>query len=572
MRRNFLSQPRINSERLSDVATTAIIAAWLLSALRLVSKFGFNYDEVFFVNAATDGLTNPSDSLFVRRRLFGFPVLLMDYIGALKAWLYVPIFAAFDPTVWSVRIPNLVFGATGIWISTRTLRGYGATYLRPALALILASAVTPTLLLTFDFGPVAIAFVLQALMLVVLVRVSRLPNHKRLPSLVIGIVAGFLGVFNKLDFLIFALPYLVMLFYFSMPATIKFIRDKPGPSGVVFGTCALFASAITSYMLLPSRTVTGGGRLPGLAELHGTASQLNDFLAGRAFTQFISFRPEQGPWLAILVSVSMLPAFVRLLARTSHRLSHHTSSGRHDALDASATLTLLLGGSLVILSLTEGAQRPWHLMTIWPLLPVTAALALQDTLVRRRNFGGSEPRDRSRPMDVLIIASLLAGVVSLFFGVRTLEGYQFASDREPISLFWSDRSDELASALVAAADARDTHIVAYTSHWGISKAHFVGKDDVTLIDSWPWFSGDDLEVISSKLEWTLSNWVSSDNSPSDVVLIEISAGASESLSPQTTTDQSTQASERVRAWCNSGDEPLLEFGDIVIWELPCLGP
>src|SRR4026208_2615827 len=49
---------------------------------------GLDYEEVLFGNAATGG----ENSSFIYRRLFGVPVLLMNYIGALKAYLFAPIF------------------------------------------------------------------------------------------------------------------------------------------------------------------------------------------------------------------------------------------------------------------------------------------------------------------------------------------------------------------------------------------------------------------------------------------------------------------------------------------------
>jgi hypothetical protein len=59
-----------------------------LLAGRHIAIPGLYCDEVLFVNAATRGTSHS----FVSRRIFGVPVMLMSYIGALKAYLYFPIF------------------------------------------------------------------------------------------------------------------------------------------------------------------------------------------------------------------------------------------------------------------------------------------------------------------------------------------------------------------------------------------------------------------------------------------------------------------------------------------------
>ena len=53
-----------------------------------------------------------------RIRIFhhNVPLMLMDYVGALKSWLYWPIFAIFRPSPQSLRWPVLILGAITIWI------------------------------------------------------------------------------------------------------------------------------------------------------------------------------------------------------------------------------------------------------------------------------------------------------------------------------------------------------------------------------------------------------------------------------------------------------------------------
>jgi 4-amino-4-deoxy-L-arabinose transferase-like glycosyltransferase len=99
-----------------------------------------------------------------RIRIFhhNVPLMLMDYVGALKSWLYWPIFGIFRPSAQSLRWPVLIVGAMTIWLFHLLVNRIAGT--RAALAGCFLLATDTMFLLTteFDWGPVAI----QHLMLV----------------------------------------------------------------------------------------------------------------------------------------------------------------------------------------------------------------------------------------------------------------------------------------------------------------------------------------------------------------------------------------------------------------------
>ena len=72
-----------------------------IMAGRNIAIPGLYYDEVLFVNAATGAVTDS----FIARRIGGAPVMLMPYIGALKAYLYFPIFKIFGVSPATIRFP-----------------------------------------------------------------------------------------------------------------------------------------------------------------------------------------------------------------------------------------------------------------------------------------------------------------------------------------------------------------------------------------------------------------------------------------------------------------------------------
>jgi hypothetical protein len=96
--------------------------------------------------------------------LFGRPVclMIMSYIGALKAWLYAPLFWLWPPSVWSLRLPMVVAGAGAIVLFAALLERLAGW--RAAIIGAVLLATDPVFLLTtaFDWGPVALQQLLLA--------------------------------------------------------------------------------------------------------------------------------------------------------------------------------------------------------------------------------------------------------------------------------------------------------------------------------------------------------------------------------------------------------------------------
>jgi 4-amino-4-deoxy-L-arabinose transferase-like glycosyltransferase len=124
--------------------------------------------------------------------LFGRPVclMIMSYIGALKAWLYAPLFALWPPSVWSLRSPMVAAGAVTVVLFAALLGRVAGRRAAIIGAVLLASDPIFLATATFDWGPVA----LQQLLLVgalLLLACSRLTS---------GAVALGLALWNKAIF------------------------------------------------------------------------------------------------------------------------------------------------------------------------------------------------------------------------------------------------------------------------------------------------------------------------------------------------------------------------------------
>jgi 4-amino-4-deoxy-L-arabinose transferase-like glycosyltransferase len=97
------------------------------------------------------------------------PLMLMSYLGTLKAWVYSPIFHAFGTGVSALRDPVLLAGAASVWLFFLLLRRVAGE--RAAIIGCGLLAVDSSYLLTtcFDWGPVALQHLLLVAGLLLLI-------------------------------------------------------------------------------------------------------------------------------------------------------------------------------------------------------------------------------------------------------------------------------------------------------------------------------------------------------------------------------------------------------------------
>ncbi|MEN6532583.1 MAG: glycosyltransferase family 39 protein [Bryobacteraceae bacterium] len=145
------------TNRLATAAALFFIVYFLLAGLALLPYPGIQNDEALFSLGIYDpGIALTFRSFFKHR----VPMMLMSYLGALKTWIYTPIFALWKPSLWSVRLPVLLLGAVTIWLFFILLRKISG--IRAALAGTALLATDASYLLTsvFDWGPVVLQHLL----------------------------------------------------------------------------------------------------------------------------------------------------------------------------------------------------------------------------------------------------------------------------------------------------------------------------------------------------------------------------------------------------------------------------
>ena len=333
----------------APIAALSVIALMLI--VRMIPHFGVYFDEALYAPA----LYQP-DSAVVHVRIFGviWPVMVMDYIGALKLYLWKAIFALMDPSVWTIRIPMMLIAmiAAGVW--GHTLHSLGARRAAGVCIGLLLTSATFLTCTTFDWGPVALQLLLGACAV-------NLLSRGRYPFLA-GLLCG-LAAWDKLTFIFAYGPLLAML-------ALRRPRWQMAPGLVVGITPLLYGLIQTS----PAQSLVLSVS-PEL--LWGRLAIMSSTLTGSAFLGFMGvgrgvpdFPPLiliiltlafilRGPWrnTRLAIGICLILSWCAMALFQNIGMSvHHT--------------VLLLPMVFVLISLTveDSGARPWETA----LLPLVA--------------------------------------------------------------------------------------------------------------------------------------------------------------------------------------------------------
>jgi hypothetical protein len=133
-------------------------------------------------------------------KVFDIPIMLMSYIGALKSWLYYPIFKIFGVSAYSIRIPMILCGCLSILLVKEiTTRHFNPRIAAIVMVLLAAdsSFVTQT---RVDQGPIVLALLISLGCMHYFVKMLT-----EVRSIYLWTIFGLClaGIFNKLNFIWF---------------------------------------------------------------------------------------------------------------------------------------------------------------------------------------------------------------------------------------------------------------------------------------------------------------------------------------------------------------------------------
>ena len=268
-----------------DASSTERLLVWVAIAAACVFVFlnayrielpGLEFDEIIFVDAAQG---NP-DTALVQTKLGPVPIFIFSYIGALKSWIYAPVFALFGVSALTVRLPVILLAAVTLLIFYRALRGtLGAVW---AAVVIWIMAIDPAFPSRVDYGPVVLMHFFQAAILALWFSYRDRPKLRKIG--LICICCG-LGFFDKFNFIWLVAAFVVGVSV-CYPDSVKDLWVS-SPKFIRWIAVILVLIALTAalYLILPLIQFQSAGTLrPHLMQ---SWNELQITLSGAAEAEYI---------------------------------------------------------------------------------------------------------------------------------------------------------------------------------------------------------------------------------------------------------------------------------------------
>ena len=416
---------------------------------------GLYYDEMLFVDAA---LGQPNN--IFRFINFGeLPVMLMPYIGALKAWLYYPIFKLFGVTAYSVRWPMVLLGALTLWINYLVLL---RAFSRPvALVFLAMAAVEPATLFhtRLDWGPTALMMCFRSLMLLATVQWLRTQQPRWLLAL---LAAALFGIFDKLNYLWLCVALAAALLTVYPRTLLEFCRSNLRFSMVTAAVVGVIAIGILSYM----RTAVPLEEELGQSDWHYryvvVKQLLQATMAGTGVYTVVTRAPDDValglPHLRVLTF-----ALVAALA---------LAIGFRRRIDWRMTAFFGVFAAVIVIALyfTRQATGPHHTATLAPLWLMLLAIPLGQP------FAIADAGKLGRILAVVTV--VVVCLSSLRIDAINLRGFE--ANPEP-------RWDPGSAALVSEIGQHPGRLI-ITADWGSGTIiNGLMNGNVTIFDNWPNF-------------------------------------------------------------------------------------
>jgi hypothetical protein len=343
----------LSAHRLADGMAIASACLFTFLAAYRIQLPGLYYDEVAFVNAAQGA----PDNTFIYRKLGSVPVLIFPYMGALKAWIYAPVFHFTGVSPLTIRLPAILLAALTLLIFYRAMRdSVGHAWAAIAVWIM---AVDPANLFPsrLDWGCTVLMHFFQALILALWFSYRKKPQLWK--PIIIFACFG-LGFFNYFDFVWLLLAFAVGIALCYPGSLVTLWNSLPRFAGWLAIVLILIGCGAVAYLVLPlfyhypPTKVHTAGLGVKWAALIGTLS--GQAVAGFIFGNANGIIPYVPFWL--IVADSCL-ALVCLLSPTSD------SGARENR--KNGFFCLLIGLLIFIqIAITPQAGGPHHYSMIFP--------------------------------------------------------------------------------------------------------------------------------------------------------------------------------------------------------------
>jgi hypothetical protein len=363
-RKLILHTPRV----LPDALAIAAVCTFVLISTYRIELPGLYMDEVDFVNAARGA----PDNTMIHMRLGSVPLFIMPYLGALKAWIYAPVFALFGVSPLTIRLPAILLAAVTLLIFYQLMRAK----LGPVWAIIplWIMAVDPANLFPsrLDWGPTVLMHFFQAAILALWLSYRGRPKVWKL--VLICICAG-LGFFDKFNFIWLILAFVlgVSLCY---PDSLKNLwisssRFSRWTAVIVF----LIGLGAMLFFILPVLHLRAASLPP--MNLQAKWDGLRSFLSGDAVAYLLF---ENSSWVISFVPFWLIVTDCYLVLACLFFLGQNAEARESRR---NGFFFLLIGFLIFVqIVVTPQAGGPHHYSMIFPL-PLLAFVFLAQPIYRQ---------------------------------------------------------------------------------------------------------------------------------------------------------------------------------------------
>jgi dolichyl-phosphate-mannose-protein mannosyltransferase len=361
----------LNARALMSVV---LISVYFILAIIKINYPGVHYDEIYFGNAAVGGI----DDVFIRYKIGNFPILLMTYIGALKAYFYYPIFKVFGVSAYSIRIPTILVTAISLYVlygATKRLFNDRVALLTLFLLSIDASFISQT---RYDVGPTVIEFLLKTIVIYLFAWYLQSSRDKYLFWIYVMLS---LGLFNKLNFIWF-----INSFYFAVLVVYRNIWPNLQEKGMMRshtrGVVLLSYLPLAGYFLWMNYIYDLFQPLSFhdiISRWSGVFSNVKDLVTGVSFYNY-ALGNMHSLWndLFFLMIAAILAA--GLIFNVLLKKNPQPNKKNY------FLFVLVIVTTIPQILITKEAKNIWHVFTLYPCIPIimsVSLIALYDLLSKK---------------------------------------------------------------------------------------------------------------------------------------------------------------------------------------------
>lgn len=453
----------------NNIFVLYFIGVFIYLASKYINMPGIYYDEITFVNAALGGIGDN----FIYQRLLGIPTMMMPYIGALKSWMYYPVFKVFGISAVTIRLPVILISACSLWVWYLIGKKLFANKLYPIL-LVVILATDPAFIFQskLDWGPIVIQVFLMTLSIYFFLKIIIVQSTKSLWPLFFCLL---LGIYNKLNFIWFVSAFGIAIIIFYSKTIFQLYRENKSDFILIFSIFGVLLLAEFIFLIIPAyKLPIGSTNIDYLSKFIQIIDLYKTTMDGSKVYNYIIGNVLNYPSLINYFSVIIFFIWCPTLFFQKNQ-KDITVRRLNKYILFFLTIFFLI---FLQIALTKQAGGPHHIMMLWPLHILIMSLMLS-SIIQTIHC----PQWISRtifiiPTAILVVSQLL-----------TVTSYEKAFRSNTFSYKWSPKIYQLADYINKNSIDSDYVI---SVDWGTHNQLFALAPSNTLrgkyIDYWPWFT------------------------------------------------------------------------------------